>query len=80
MHMRHVDTHAIEQITPVRHDTAWRPVNTVTIPDIREEAIELGHSDAADVPAYADESGREGMIGAAAVMHRHGREKGALKL
>lgn len=50
------------------------------MPEAKEEALEHDRNDKANIKIYTDRSGRDGNVGAAAIMYRHGREKGTIRL
>jgi len=63
----------VETLTPVRCNPRRLMLFKVTIPRSREESIDCEKNDTSDFRVYADGSGYEGGVGAAAVIYKKGQ-------
>jgi ribonuclease HI len=80
MHDFRINPEEVEKVEPTKMDPKWIPPYTVRVAKTREEAIKMDEDDAAAVQVYTDGSGKDGMIGAAAVLFRNGRKRRSLRL
>jgi ribonuclease HI len=69
----------IETIDPALADSTWPPRFRTQITDSREEAIRMDDNDRTAIQVYTDGSGKDGKIGAAAVLYRNGCKKASLR-
>jgi hypothetical protein len=69
----------IESVGPGAMDSKWKPTFRTTVAESREEAIRMDEDDSAAVQVYTDGSGKDGKVGAAAVLYRNGRLKSSLR-
>jgi hypothetical protein len=70
----------VEKIGPTRLNAKWKPAFKTRIAKTREEAIKMDEEDSAAVQVYTDRSGKDGLIGAAAMLYRNGRVKKRLRM
>ena len=64
----------IETVDPAKADRNWTPGFRTRIAEYREDAIQMDEDDTATWQIYTDGSGKDGMVGAAAVLYRNGRK------
>ena len=69
----------IETVDPARADRNWEPGFKTKIAPSREEAIRMDDEDSAEWQVYTDGSGKDGKIGAAAVLFHNGRRIRSLR-
>jgi ribonuclease HI len=67
LHTYHIDPKQIETLKSVMHSPGWIPALQTSIAPNEKEAIKADANDNADVKVYANGSGIDGNIGAAAV-------------
>jgi ribonuclease HI len=79
LHTCNIKPNNIQTIDATRQNGKWTPTFNIQIADTRKNAIEEDARDGADVKVYTDGSGKEGKIGAGAVLYRQGRERAALR-
>ena len=79
MHRYGIQPRGFETINAVRFDTRWKPKITTEVTPDTDKAIEAIQRDNPDVKVFADGSGMDGKIGAAAVLYRSGRLKTKLR-
>ena len=76
----HIVPGIIEKKPAVLHDPTWNTPFKVVIPETKEAALEIDRTDGADLRVYADGSGYEKGIGAAAVLYRGSAQPRHLQL
>src|SRR6202041_1502062 len=69
----------LEKVEPARISPKWKPPFRVAVAKSREEAIQWDEDDSAAVQVYTDGSGKDGKIGAAAVLYLNGRRRSAIR-
>jgi len=70
-----INPNKIETITATRYDSKWKPNIKTQIASNQEKAQRMEEEDHTEVKVYTDRSGHGGMISAAVVLYRGGREK-----
>ena len=71
LHIGKIKPHTLESIDPHPRHPHWIPPFVTSIPSTKEEACQAELDDEADVKIYTDGSGKDGHIGAAAILY-HG--------
>src|SRR6202522_577188 len=71
LHTSKIKPNSLETIAPRPRPPHWKPPFTTSIPTSKEDACQAELDDEADIKIYTDGSGKEGHIGAAAVLY-HG--------
>ena len=71
LHTSKIKPNSLETIDPRPRHPHWKPPFTTSIPTSKEDACQAELDDEADIKIYTDGSGKEGHIGAAAVLY-HG--------
>jgi ribonuclease HI/endonuclease/exonuclease/phosphatase family metal-dependent hydrolase len=69
----------LETVDPVMADREWVPGFRTRVAASREAAILMDTDDVAPIQIYTDGSGKDGRIGAAAVLYRNGRKRRSLR-
>jgi ribonuclease HI len=69
----------IEKVDPALADASWDPGFKIRIAASREDAIRMDEEDAAAIQVYTDGSGKDGMVGAAAVLYKNGQRRSAIR-
>jgi hypothetical protein len=75
MHDFKIRPEVVEKIRPTWPDPKWRLTFRTMIAKTKEEAKKMDDEDSAAVQVYMDGSGKDSMIGAAAVLYRNGVAK-----
>jgi ribonuclease HI len=78
-HVFSINPNTQETVTPASHAPDTPPRFTTNIADSREESKADNVADKADVKVYADGSGIDGNVGAAAVLYKNGKRTRSLK-
>jgi len=78
-HAYPIDPPSVETIEAVRRSPKWKSKLRTHIATKQEKAVEEECNNRSDIRIYADGSGIEGNIGAAAVLYRNGRLRRSLK-
>ena len=69
LHISKIDSVNIELIDPYPRHPCWKPPFDIQIARSKEEACKADRINEADIRIYSDGSGRDGRIGAAAIMN-----------
>jgi hypothetical protein len=75
MHKYSIKLESVEIIKAIQQTTKWKANIKTHIPDNTNTAIQALQDDTADIKVYTDGLGMDRKIGAAAVLHRNGRQK-----
>jgi ribonuclease HI len=68
LHISKINSVSLETIDPHLRHPCWKPPFDIIVPPSKEEACEAERHDEADIKIYSDGSGKDGSIGAAAIM------------
>jgi hypothetical protein len=79
MHEYNIKPESVETIKAIQQTTKWKANVKMHIPDNTNAAIQALRDNTADIKVYTDGSGMDRKIGAAAVLHRNGRQKSHIR-